>query len=32
MIWTPVATATDRAGNAAAVTARTETGTSDLDF
>lgn len=32
MIWTPVATATDRAGNAAAVTARTETGTADLDF
>jgi hypothetical protein len=32
MIWTPAATATDRAGNAAATTARTETGTSDLDF
>lgn len=32
MIWTPVATATDVAGNAAATTARTETGTSDLDL
>lgn len=32
MIWTPSATATDGAGNAAAVTARTETGTADLDF
>ncbi|HKG01846.1 MAG TPA: hypothetical protein VKB03_01585 [Conexibacter sp.] len=32
MIWTPVATATDVAGNAAATTARTETGTADLDF
>jgi hypothetical protein len=32
MIWTPVATATDVAGNAAATTARTETGASDLDF
>jgi hypothetical protein len=32
MIWTPVATATDVAGNAAAATARTETGTADLDF
>jgi hypothetical protein len=32
MIWTPAATATDRAGNAAATTPRTETGTSDLDF
>jgi hypothetical protein len=32
MIWTPSATATDRAGNAAATTARTETGTSDVDF
>ncbi len=32
MIWTPVATATDIAGNAATTTARTETGTADLDF
>lgn len=32
MIWTPVATATDVAGNAATTTARTETGTADLDF
>jgi hypothetical protein len=32
MIWTPVSTATDVAGNAAATTARTETGTTDLDF
>jgi len=32
MVWTPVATATDVAGNAAATTARTETGGSDLDF
>jgi hypothetical protein len=32
MIWTPSATATDRAGNAAATTARTETGTADGDF
>jgi hypothetical protein len=32
MIWTPSATATDAAGNAASTTARTETGTADLDF
>jgi hypothetical protein len=32
MIWTPVSTATDVAGNAATTTARTETGTSDRDF
>jgi hypothetical protein len=32
MIWTPGATATDVAGNAATTTARTETGTADLDF
>jgi hypothetical protein len=32
MIWTPVATATDVAGNGATTTARTETGTADLDF
>jgi hypothetical protein len=32
MIWTPSATATDRAGNAESTTARTETGTADRDF
>lgn len=32
MIWTPSATATDRAGNAASTAARTETGASDKDF
>ncbi len=32
MIWTPVATATDAAGNACSTTARTETGASDIDF
>ena len=32
MIWTPSATATDRAGNACSTTARTETGTADKDF
>jgi hypothetical protein len=32
MIWTPSATATDRAGNATATATRTETGTSDVDF
>jgi hypothetical protein len=31
-IWTPSATATDTAGNASATTAKTETGTADLDF
>jgi hypothetical protein len=32
MIWTPSATATDVAGNAAATTARTETGATDTDL
>ena len=32
MIWTPSATGTDRAGNAAATTNRSETGTADKDF
>lgn len=32
MIWTPSASATDRAGNAASTAPRTETGTTDRDF
>jgi hypothetical protein len=32
MIWSPLATTTDRAGNAESTTARTETGTLDRDF
>ena len=32
MIWTPVATLTDIAGNAMATTARTESGSADRDF
>jgi hypothetical protein len=32
MVWTPSTTATDRAGNAALVTAATESGTADKDF
>jgi hypothetical protein len=32
MVWTPSATATDRAGNATSTTSRTETGTADRDF
>jgi hypothetical protein len=32
MIWTPSATATDRAGNAESTANRTETGTTDRDF
>jgi hypothetical protein len=32
MVWTPSATATDRAGNAASTTNRTETGAADKDF
>jgi hypothetical protein len=32
MIWTPSASAYDRAGNAETTTARTETGTADKDF
>ena len=32
MIWSPSATATDRAGNAESTTTRTETGTADKDF
>lgn len=32
MAWTPSASAYDRAGNAAATTARTETGTADREF
>jgi hypothetical protein len=32
MIWSPSATATDRAGNAESTTTKTETGTADKDF
>jgi hypothetical protein len=32
MVWTPSTAATDLAGNPAAATARTETGTADVDF
>lgn len=32
MIWTPSGTATDRAGNAASTTARSEGGSADIDF
>jgi hypothetical protein len=32
MVWTPAATATDRAGNASSSAARTESGTTDRDF
>jgi hypothetical protein len=32
IVWTPSATATDAAGNPTTTTARTETGTADLDF
>lgn len=32
MVWTPSATATDRAGNAASTTNATETGTADREF
>jgi hypothetical protein len=32
MVWTPTATATDRAGNASSTAPRTETGTADRDF
>ena len=32
MVWTPSATATDAAGNACSTTAKTETGTNDVDF
>ena len=32
MIWTPSASAYDRAGNAGTTTARTETGTADREF
>jgi hypothetical protein len=32
MVWTPSATATDRAGNATSTTSKTETGAADLDF
>jgi hypothetical protein len=32
MVWTPSATATDRAGNATSATSKTETGTADKDF
>jgi len=31
-VWTPSASAFDRAGNAMTTTIRTETGTSDKDF
>jgi hypothetical protein len=32
MVWTPAASATDRAGNASSTAPRTETGTADRDF
>lgn len=32
IVWTPTATATDRAGNASSTAPRTETGTADRDF
>ena len=32
MVWTPSASATDRAGNPCTTTAKTESGTADLDF
>jgi hypothetical protein len=32
VIWSPSATATDRAGNAQSTATRTETGTADKDF
>jgi hypothetical protein len=32
MVWTPSATATDRAGNAMSTAAKTESGSADKDF